>query len=57
MSDLTEYQPALISHDKDNNPVVIPAAELRLIARGLHSASDDQVQAMARFVLDWVDNG
>lgn len=57
MTTLTERQPALISTDANNQPVVISAAELRAIRDGRHDAADEQVEGMARFIVEWVDNG
>lgn len=57
MDNVTELQPALISRDSEFRPVVIPVVELRVIGRGQHSATDDQVQALANFVLERIDGG
>jgi len=54
-TNISEYQPALIGYDAIGQPVVIPVTELRVIADGRHDASDDQVQALANFVLERID--
>lgn len=57
MQNLTAKQPALITTDSNGEPVVITAAELRAIRDGRHSATDEQVQGLARFVVERIDNG
>lgn len=56
MDNLTAKQPALITTDADNQPVVIPAAELRAIRDGRHCADDSQVQGMARYIVERIDD-
>lgn len=56
MTTLAQLQPALISLDAHDAPVVIPIAELRYIARGLHSATDEQVQALARYIIQQLES-
>lgn len=55
MDNLTAKQPALITTDADNQPVVIPAAELRAIRDGRHDADSGQVQGMARFIVNTIE--
>jgi len=50
-------QPALIANDAHGEPVVIPAAELRFIARGHHDTTPSQQEAMAAFVLQEIERG
>lgn len=57
MENLTVHQPALITTDSNGEPVVIPAAELRAIRDGRHEADSSQVQGLARFVVERIDNG
>ena len=57
MQNLTAKQPALITTDANEQPVVITAPELRAIRDGRHCADDTQVQGMARFIVEQVDNG
>lgn len=56
MDTLTEHQPALISTDAYDCAVVIPVGELRAIRDGRHDADTSQVEAMARFIVDNIDN-
>lgn len=57
MNDILARQPALITTDADNQPVVIPVAELRAIRDGRHDADESQVQGMARFIVEQVEDG
>lgn len=52
---LAERQPALISSDSHDEPVVITAAELRFIARGHHDTTPSQQEALAKFALQRMD--
>lgn len=55
MTNIAELQPALITYDSKDEPVVIPVAELRVIARGLHDATSEQVEGLANYVLKTVE--
>jgi len=57
VTSLTVNQPALIANDAHGEPVVIPAAELRFIARGHHDTTPSQQEAMAAFVLQEIERG
>lgn len=48
---ITAKQGAIIAH-VDGEHVIITAHELRLIARGLHAATDEQTRAIAQVVTD-----
>lgn len=56
MNDILARQPALITTDADNQQVVIPVAELRAIRDGRNDATDEQIQGMARFIVEQVDD-
>lgn len=56
MENLAAKQPALITTDSNGDPVVITAAELRAIRDGRYSATDEQTQGLARFVVEQIDN-
>jgi len=49
------HQPALIANDAHGEPVVIPAAELRFIARGHHDTTPSQQEAMAAYIIKQLD--
>lgn len=51
---LNAHQPAIVA-TVDDEPVVITAPELRLIANGMHAATDEQVRAIAQCVVDRLD--
>ena len=56
MTTLTEHQPALISTDAYDYPVVIPVAELRAIRDGRHDADTSQCEGMARLIVEQVEH-
>ncbi|QDP59324.1 MAG: hypothetical protein Tp136SUR676911_63 [Prokaryotic dsDNA virus sp.] len=55
VTSLTVNQPALIASDAHGEPVVIPAAELRFIARGHHDTTPSQQEAMAAYIINQLD--
>lgn len=55
MQNLTAKQPALITTDSNDEPVVIPVAELRAIRDGRHDADTSQVEGMARYIVDNIE--
>lgn len=57
MNDILARQPALITTDAKEQPVVIPVGELRAIRDGRHDATDEQIQGMARFIVEQVEDG
>lgn len=56
MDNLLSKQPALITTDSNEQPVVITAPELRAIRDGRHCADDSQVQGMARYIVERMDD-
>ena len=55
MRNVNELQPALVSYDAQCEPVIITVAELRYIARGMHAATDEQIEALANYILEAID--